>query len=168
MPPLPPPGARLPAHRPPYPFFCFSISSGCASVWSPRLCRLGNVPDTEGGSTVGEGDEDIGYRTRRAEVYSLRALPPWQLARTCMVTFIGLTLLSNISCHYLFGVTWFRYAAYWDACACSPFHSTNTALVFVCHRIFGTSTFAQFRVGEECAQLCDHGLPRMFWTIELM
>ena len=30
------------------------------------------------------------------------------------------------------------------------------------------STFAQFLVGEECARLCDHGLPRMFWSIDLM
>ena len=28
--------------------------------------------------------------------------------------------------------------------------------------------FAQFLVSEECAQLCDHGFPRMFWNIELM
>ena len=28
--------------------------------------------------------------------------------------------------------------------------------------------FAQLLVGEECAQSCDHGLPRMFWITELM
>ena len=58
-----------------------------------------------------EEDQEIGHHCRRraeVEVYSLRALPPWQLARTCMVTVISLSLLANISCHYLFGITWFR------------------------------------------------------------
>lgn len=49
-------------------------------------------------------------------MYSLCALPPWQLARTCMVVMISLDLLGNISSHYLFGITWFRQ----DACACPP------------------------------------------------
>ncbi len=55
------------------------------------------------------GDGGLRYEARQAEVYSLFALPPWQLARTCMVALISVTLLMNISSHYLFRVTWFRY-----------------------------------------------------------
>lgn len=35
-------------------------------------------------------------------------LPPWQLARTCMVAFLAVGLLSNIVAHYVFRVTWHR------------------------------------------------------------
>ena len=35
-------------------------------------------------------------------------------------------------------------------------------------RVCSYHIFAQFLVGEECAQLCDHRLPRMFRNIELM
>eukprot|EP00903_Cladosiphon_okamuranus_P014070 g13077.t2 len=76
------------------------------------LARLGDVPDRVGQS-VEEVEEDTGivsgYRRRRPEEYSLFALPPWQLARTVMVTLISLSLIANISCHYIFGVTWFSW-----------------------------------------------------------
>lgn len=36
--------------------------------------------------------------------------------------------------------------------------------VYVPYRLY----FAQFLLGEECAQLCDHRLPRMCWNKELM
>lgn len=81
------------------------------------------MPDT-GGDGEEEGEEedmniDIGYRMRRPEVYSLYTLPPWQLARTVMVTLISLSLLMNISGHYLFGVTWYRQdSCVWCLCVC--------------------------------------------------
>eukprot|EP00752_Nemacystus_decipiens_P009899 g8831.t1 len=41
---------------------------------------------------------------------SLAKLPPWQLARTCMVALLGFGLLTNIFAHYVFGITWHRWS----------------------------------------------------------
>eukprot|EP00903_Cladosiphon_okamuranus_P013924 g12951.t1 len=41
---------------------------------------------------------------------SLAKLPPWQLARTCMVALLGFGLLTNIFAHYMFGITWHRWS----------------------------------------------------------
>ncbi|CAN0096267.1 unnamed protein product [Pylaiella littoralis] len=43
-------------------------------------------------------------------------LPAWQRARTCMVAFLGVGLLTNIVAHYIFGVTWHRWSR-----VCLPF-----------------------------------------------
>lgn len=35
-------------------------------------------------------------------------LPPWQVARTCMVFLLGVGLVTNIVAHYIFRITWHR------------------------------------------------------------
>ncbi|CAM9276692.1 unnamed protein product [Ectocarpus sp. 13 AM-2016] len=83
------------------------------------LSRLGSVPvrNDDGGGGVGGGwsgvegeeDEEEVERDRpQAEVYSLSALRPWQLARTCMVTVLSVSIVAKLFSHYIFGVTWFR------------------------------------------------------------
>ena len=42
-------------------------------------------------------------------------LPPWQLARTCMVFLLGLGLVTNIFAHYVFRITWHR-CDYYESC----------------------------------------------------
>ncbi|CAM9319739.1 unnamed protein product, partial [Hapterophycus canaliculatus] len=88
------------------------------------VSRLGSIPAgergggahrAEGGQEDGEeGDEESGYNpdndvSARAEAYSLFALPPWQLARTCMVALLGLSLFANLLSHYTLGVTCWRH-----------------------------------------------------------
>lgn len=79
------------------------------------LSRLGDIPpgkkqqgqqEEEG---EGENGDSEGRRRPQAEVYSLSALPPWQVARTIMVAFLSISLAANIFSHYVFGVTWYRY-----------------------------------------------------------
>ena len=53
------------------------------------------------------GDGLRGNKTL-ARSASLAKLPPWQLARTCMVALLGFGLLTNIFAHYVFGITWHR------------------------------------------------------------
>ncbi|CAM9815125.1 unnamed protein product [Scytosiphon promiscuus] len=41
---------------------------------------------------------------------SLAKLPPWHVARMCMVGLLGFGLLTNIFAHYVFGITWHRWS----------------------------------------------------------
>ncbi|CAM9484435.1 unnamed protein product [Pylaiella littoralis] len=68
------------------------------------LSRLGDIPAGEKEEEE-NGDQEDQSRPQ-AEVYSLLALPPWQVARTIMVAFISVSLAGNIFSHYVFGVTW--------------------------------------------------------------
>ena len=52
---------------------------------------------------------------------SLAKLPPWQLARTCMVALLGFGLLTNIFAHYVFGITWHRCLIFWFSFYCTMF-----------------------------------------------
>ncbi|CAN0188230.1 unnamed protein product, partial [Scytosiphon promiscuus] len=88
------------------------------------VSRLGCIPEGElrgrahgaeerqGGGE--EGDEESGFTgdeesAAQPEVYSLLALPPWQLARTCMVALLGLSLFANLISHYTLGITCWRH-----------------------------------------------------------
>lgn len=66
----------------------------------------GEEDDEEGGEESGCTRDHA--ESARPEVYSLFALPPWQLARTIMVALLGLSLLANLLSHYTLGITWFR------------------------------------------------------------
>lgn len=75
-----------------------------------RLQRIGNVSVGEGQSfgTDAEAAKDKERPSERSW-NALSALPPWQLARTCMVVTLILGQLTSVFSHYVFDITWHRH-----------------------------------------------------------
>eukprot|EP00752_Nemacystus_decipiens_P004301 g3930.t1 len=62
---------------------------------------------SEGGNDEGAQGKPAGERSvEHSSPTTLSALPPWQLARTCMVAILALGLATNVFSHYLFEITW--------------------------------------------------------------